>query len=121
MPTRDDKSTSNTGNTGGGKTAASSTSNTSGSKTPSAKSAPRRESDIAHRIGVVEQERRAVDARNANKVTRTPSAIAGEPDTISGETVEQMRDRVAAERAAAEPTEFQKSLIGRPVSAIAEF
>jgi hypothetical protein len=72
-----------------------------------------RESDVAHVTGAyIGEEKAARDRANAG-VRTIASTVPGEPPTIEGETVEQMRARVARERDAAEPTPFQRSLTGR--------
>jgi len=96
-----------------GSAASSASSSTTSTKAP----AVRRESDIREEIGVAEQERRAIAARDTTEARRTPNPVPGHPDIISGESVAQMRARVATERAESEPTEFQRSLIGRDVGA----
>lgn len=72
-----------------------------------------RESDVAAAINAHAGENRARDARAKSKARTVRSSIDGEPATIIGETVDEMRARVARERAEAEPTAFQASLIGR--------
>lgn len=70
---------------------------------------PRTPAEIADATGVTEQRNRALAADAANNVRRTKSRTPGEPDTIEGETIAQMRARVKDERAASEPTEFMKA------------
>lgn len=72
-----------------------------------------RESDVAHVIGAYAGEDKARDERANAQVRETASPIDGEPATIDGETIDQMRKRVARERAEADPTPFQRSLTGR--------
>lgn len=72
-----------------------------------------KESDIGDVIGAYAGEDKARTASDTAGVRRFASSVAGEPDTIDGETVAQMRVRVKGEREAADPTPFQASIVGR--------
>lgn len=78
-----------------------------------AKKQPRNDREIADATGVTEQRRRAVASQRegATKARRFKNPVPGEPDIIIGETVEEVRARVAKERAESEPTEYMKSVL----------
>lgn len=114
----------NDSSTTGGNARAGASSTTSPTTTPSTPatantSAPKtyghgsRESDIGHVTGAYVGEEKARRDRERAGVKTIPSKIPGEPPTIRGETVEQMRERVAREREEAPATPFQASLTGR--------
>lgn len=72
-----------------------------------------RSTDIAAVIGAHAGENKARAARAGADVRTVSSTVEGEPATIHNESIAQMRERVRREREAAEPTEFQASLVGR--------
>lgn len=69
-------------------------------------------SDVAHVIGAYAGEDKARAQRAQQPVRIVKSRNPNEPPTIFHETIAQMRARVKQEREAAEPTAFQRSLIG---------
>lgn len=106
-----------TSTTGNARAGASSTTSTDTGTSSTAPAKPyghgSRESDVAHVTGAYVGEEKARRDRDAAGVKTIRSTIDGEPPTIRGETVDQMRERVARERDEAPATAFQKSLTGR--------
>lgn len=72
-----------------------------------------KESDVGHVNGAFAMAQRAERERSAAGNVRVVRRDEGGKETIAGETVAEMRARVARERAAAGPTDFQRSMLGR--------
>jgi hypothetical protein len=82
-------------------------------------SVPQNDREIAEATGVSSVGERVREAQNAKNVRRWKNPGNG-LETIEGETVEQVRERVRREREESEPTEFQKSILGGPGPVVRE-
>lgn len=74
---------------------------------------PTNDREIAEATGVTsigERVRAEQGAKNVRHTTNPGNGL----ETIEGETVDQVRARVKREREGAEPSEFQKAMLGGP-------
>lgn len=103
-----------------GAASSSGTSGTSGEQTP-----PKtfghgsKESDVGYVNGAFAMAERADRERSAAGNVRVVRRDEGGTETIVGETIPEMRARVAREREESGPTDFQRSILGRAPGQVA--